>query len=374
MSEQILINYVCKNDTELSNFNISSTSQLTINKNNSISLSKLDLIFSKYTLPDFIVPVSRLNKQNEAVTPYKIIIYYCLDTADILNKEFTFTLKGRLDNIPYINGQLDNFNDRFKYSFNSFFALFNEFITDSIKDVFNGSITGLSNKDYKVLSPCFESNIDNIKYYCMIENKITNTLKYYINYNELNNNKSLGSFTIGFNSDLINLLFREWRTIPISANTEYFDILDDQQLYTETLDVVLTINGKTETYYINAYTSPKFYEYSGYIKSLLIVIDGLNLSPLYLPAENSGFSLINSNTNINSSLNVLSILQLDTLDKGMYRLSYSNTDQKNNSVLCNTDIKFTGLTGKIYYIDKYNNVIHLKLYKGDSITAVLAVQ
>ena len=374
MSEQILINYVCKNDTELSNFNISSTSQLAINKNNSISLSKLDLIFSKYTLPDFIVPVSGLNEQNEAVTPYKIIIYYCLDNTNISNKEFTFTLKGRLDNIPYINGQLDNFNDRFKYSFNSFFALFNEFITDSIKDVFNGSITGLSDKDYKVLSPCFESNIDNIKYYCMIENKITNTLKYYINYDELNNNKSLGSFTIGFNNDLINLLFREWRTIPISANTEYFDILDDQQLYTETLDVVLTINGKTEVYYINAYTSPKFYEYSGYIKSLLIVIDGLNLSPLYLPAENSGFSLINSNTNINSSLNVLSILQLDTLDKGMYRLSYSNTDQKNNSVLCNTDIKFTGLTGKIYYIDKYNNVIHLKLYKGDSVTAVLAVQ
>ena len=95
---------------------------------------------------------------------------------------------------------------------------------------------------------------------------------------------------------------------------------------------------------------------------------------MYLPAENTSFNLINDNTNINSSLNVLSILQLDTIDKGMYRLSYSNTDQKNNSVLCNSDIKFTGLTGKIYYIDKYNNVIHLKLYKGDSITAVLAIQ
>lgn len=372
MSEQILINYVCKNNGELSNFNINSTSQLAINKNKSISLSKLDLIFSKETLPDFIVPVGGLNEKNEAVTPYKINIYYCLDDANILNKEFVFTLKD-VDNIPYLNGQLDNFNDKFKYSFNSFFGLFNEFITESIKDVFKGSITGLSDKNYKVLSPCFESNTDNIKYYCMIENKTTNTLKYYINYKELYENKGLGSFTIGYNEELINLLFREWKTIPIN-NSNYYDIFKDQQLYTETLNVSLTINGVTETYFINSFISPKFYEYSNYIKSLLIVIDGLNLSPLYLPAENTSFSLINENTNINSSLNVLSILQLDTVDKGLYRLSYSNTDQKNNSILCNSDIKFTGLTGKIYYIDKYNNVIHLKLYKGDSITAVLAIQ
>ena len=92
---------------------------------------------------------------------------------------------------------------------------------------------------------------------------------------------------------------------------------------------------------------------------------------MYLPVNNKSYSLINNTTNINNCLNVISLLQLDTLNKGLYRLIYSNPDQKNNSSICNADTTFTSLTATLYYIDKYNNIEKIKLYKGDSITSII---
>lgn len=376
MSNQILLSYVSTEDKKDAVINGHNTMPISLKEGYSISLSKLDLILSNKTLPEYVLPVENktiIEGQTYANTIYNFRITYCKEEGITSYKDVNIKYNINNYNVSEdANGQLDNFNDCFKMEFQTLFNLINKAISDTLYDELSETITTFSRNNFKQLSPTFEALDDCIKYYYIFENNDNNTLKYYDNLTEFNNNVHVGSFTFGFDGHINNMLFREWETYK---ETDGFYYLKSNQLINyDAEELVLTINGQEERYYIVYYKSPHFYEYSCYIKSILYVIDGLNVSSMYLPANNHSFSLINNTGNITSSLNVISILQLDTTNKGLFRLCYTNPDQKNNSSICNTDTTFTNLTATLYYIDKYNNIQKMKLYKSDSITSVVCIQ
>ena len=376
MSSQILLSYLSTEDNNEAILNANNNIPINLKSGQSISLSKLDLVLSNKTLPEFVLPV--LTKSTDGVHTYADTIYnyritYCKNdgitsTKDV-NLKFDITSFSVSEDS---NGQLDNFNDCFKLSFPYFFSLLNKSISDTIEGELGATLSDLSSNNFKQLSPCFEANNDNITYYCLYNATVGNYFRYYNNLNEFNNDINVGSITFGFDDNINNLLFREWETYK---ETDGFYYLKSNQLVNYNADeLVLTINGNEEKYYIIAYKSPHFYEYSSYIKSIVFTVDGLNISPMILPVNNKSYSLINNTSNVSSSFNVLSVLQPDTTTKGLYRLRYSNTDQKNNSTICSTDMTFNNFSASLYYIDKYNNISRMVLYKGDSITAIICFQ
>lgn len=376
MSNQILLSYVSTEDNKEAIINAHNNISITLEKGHSISLSKLDLIFSNKTLPEYILPV--LNKSTSgghtyANTIYNFRITYCKTDGQTSTKDVNFKL-----NISDFtvnedeSGQLDNFNDCFKLSFPYFFSLLNKSISDTIEQELGPTLSVLSSNNFKQLSPCFEANNENITYYCLFNSTVGNTLRYYNNLTEFNNDINVGSITFGFDENIKNLLFREWETYKETDG--YYYIKSNQMVNYNADELTLTINGNEEKYYIISYKSPHFYEYSSYIKSIIYTIDGLNCVSMYLPINNKSFSLINNTSNINSSLNVISILQPNQETKGLYRLTYSNPDQKNNSCISTNDITFNNISATLYYIDKYNNIEKIKLYKGDCITSVVCIQ
>ena len=376
MSNQILLSYVSTEDNQDAVINASNTMPISLKEGYSISLSKLDLILSNKTLPEYVLPVttkSIIGDQTYANTIYNFRITYCKEEGITSYKDVNLKFNISSFNVSEdSNGQLDNFNDCFKMEFQYFFKLLNKAISDTLYDELSSTITTFSRNNFKQLSPTFEALDDCIKYYYIFENNDNNTLKYYENLTEFNSHVHVGSFTFGFGEHINNMLFREWETYK---ETDGFYYLKSEQLINyDAEELVLTINGQEERYYIVYYKSPHFYEYSNYVKSILYVIDGMNVSTMYLPTNNHSYSLINNSVNITSSLNVISILQLDTNTKGLFRLRYSNPDQKNNSSICNTDTTFTNITATLYYIDKYNNIQKIKLYKSDSITSVVCIQ
>lgn len=376
MSNQILLSYVSTQDNKDAIINGNNNRPISLKQGQSISLSKLDLVLSNKTLPEYILPV--LTKSSSGGHTYADSIYnyritYCKTDGTVSTKDVNFKLDITDFNVPEdSNGQLDNFNDCFKISFSYFFSLLNKSISDTIEGELGSTLTDLSSNNFKQLSPCFEANNDNITYYCLFDATVGNTFRYYNNLAEFNNDIYVGSITFGFDDNINNILFREWQTYKESDGFYY---LKSNQLVNYNADeLVLTIDGNEEKYYIIAYKSPHFYEYSSYIKSILYTVDGLNCASMFLPVNNHSYSLINNTSNIGSSFNVISILQLDTLTKGFYRLIYSNPDQKNNSCISDSDITFNNITATLYYIDKYNNIQKIKLYKGDSITSVICIQ
>ena len=376
MSNQILLSYVSTEDNKDAVLEAYNNTCLTLEKGHSISLSKLDLVLSNKTLPEYVLPVSTKSTSGGhtyADTIYNYRITYCKTNGTTSTKDVNFKLD--ITNFSVSensNGQLDNFNDCFKLSFPYFFSLLNKSISDTIEGELGATLSDLSSNNFKQLSPCFEANNDNITFYCLFSNNVGNTLKYYNNLTDFNNDITVGSLTFGFDENIKDLLFREWETYKESDGFYY--IKSNQLVNYNADELTLTIDGNEEKYYIISYKSLHFYEYSSYIKSILYVVDGLNCSPMLLPVNNQSYSLVNNTSNINSSLNVISILQLDTLTKGLYRLTYSNPDQKNNSCICNNNTTFNSLTATIFYIDKYNNIQKIKLYKGDSITSVVCIQ
>ena len=389
MSNQILLSYVSTEDNKDAIINANNNISITLEKGHSISLSKLDLVLSNKTLPEYILPVlnkSTIGSHTYANSIYNYRITYCKTNGETTTKDINFKID--ISNFSVNedeNGQLDNFNDCFKLSFPYFFSLLNKSISDTIEQELGATLPFLSSNNFKQLSPCFEANNDNITYYCLFKSDVNNTLRYYNNLSEFNNDINVGSYTFGFDEYIKNLLFREWETYK---ETDGFYYIKSNQLVNYSADEIkMTTNNpnipapdptkpdeKYETYYIISYKSPHFYEYSSYIKSILYTIDGLNSVSMYLPINNKSYSLINNTTNINSSLNVISILQPNQETKGLYRLTYSNPDQKNNSCLCVNDITFNNISATLYYIDKYNNIEKIKLYKGDSITSVVCIQ
>ena len=375
MSNQILLSTLSTEDKIDAVINGHNNIPISLKEGNSVSLSKLDLILSNKTLPEFVLPVqdkTTIGLDTYANTIYNFRITYCKTNGTTSYKDVNLKFKITDFNVSEQNGQLDNFNDCFKMEFQTFFNLLNNAISDTLAEELGPTITTFSNKNFKQLSPTFEALNDCIKYYYVFDNNDNNTLRYYETLTEFNNDITVGSFTFGFDEYINNMLFREWETVKESDG--YYYLKPDQLVNYDAEELVLTINEEEERYYIVNLKSPHFYEYSSYIKSVLFVIDGLNIASMYLPVNNFSYSLINNTTNINSSLNVLNVFQLDTLTKGLYRLIYSNPDQKNNASICNTDITFTNLTATLYYIDKYNNIRKMKLYKGDSITSIICVQ
>lgn len=371
MSEQIIINYISETE-ELSFITCNSNKIINLNPGSSVSLSKLDLTLSKYTLPEFIVPITNYdNINNKFNTPYSIIIKTIDNNNNIITNLYNFQLDYN-NKVEVNNNIVNNFNDYFKINFTYFFTLINKFIVESVKNSLETYITPLTINQYKLLTPSFESNNDNIKYYILANNNASNTIRFYLNDAELDNDKNIGSYSIYFNEDLNNLLFREWETnYTMYNNIKYYSLLSNLKLNMELDNIKVQINNNLEDYYITNYISNKFYEYNNYIRSILVVIDGLGFSLSSLPQENNSYNLINNNTDINNDLSILSILQLDTVDRGLYRLSYSNPNQLNNSVIINNNNKFTRFTMKLFYIDKYGNIKRMKFYKYDSLTAVI---
>ena len=375
MSNQILLSTLSTEDKIDAVINGHNNIPISLKEGNSVSLSKLDLILSNKTLPEFVLPVqdkTTIGLDTYANTIYNFRITYCKTNGTTSYKDVNLKFKITDFNVSEQNGQLDNFNDCFKMEFQTFFNLLNSAISDTLAEELGPTITTFSNKNFKQLSPTFEALNDCIKYYYVFDNNDNNTLRYYETLTEFNNDITVGSFTFGFDEYINNMLFREWETVKESDG--YYYLKPEQLVNYDAEELVLTINEEEERYYIVNLKSPHFYEYSSYIKSVLFVIDGLNIASMYLPVNNFSYSLINNTTNINSSLNVLNVFQLDTLTKGLYRLIYSNPDQKNNASICTTDITFTNLTATLYYIDKYNNIRKMKLYKGDSITSIICVQ
>lgn len=376
MSNQILLSYVSTEDQKDAIINAYNNTSLTLEKGHSVSLSKLDLILSKQTLPEFVLPVkdkSIIGEDTYANTIYNFRITYCKNNGTTSHKDVNVKYKITDFNISEdAAGQLDNFNDCFKMEFQTFFNLLNNAISDTLYDELNETIQDFSRNNFRQLSPTFEALDDCIKYYYTYQNSNNDSLRYYGTLTEFNNDITVGSFTFGFDEYINNMLFREWETVKESDG--YYYLKPDQLINYNAEELVLTVNNIEEKYYIINLKSPHFYEYSSYIKSILYVIDGLNVASMYLPVNNKSYSLINNTSNINNSLNVISILQLDTLTKGLYRLTYSNPDQKNNSSYCNANTTFTNITAALYYIDKYNNIQQIKLYKGDSITSVVSIQ
>lgn len=375
MSNQILLSTVSIKDETEAILNANNNIPISLKQGDSISLSKLDLILSNKTLPEYILPVSTKSTSGGhtyADTIYNFRITYCKATGITSTKDVNFKLDITDFNVlEDADGQLDNFNDCFKISFPYFFSLLNKSISDTIEGELSSTLTDLSSNNFKQLSPCFESNNDNITYYCLFNATAGNTLRYYNNLSEFNNDIDVGSITFGFDENINNLLFREWQTYK---ETDGFYYIKSNQMVNYNADeLTLTIDGNEEKYYIISYKSPHFYEYSSYIKSILYVVDGLNCASMYLPVNNHSYSLINNTTNISSSLNVISVLQPNTLTRGLYRLTYSNSDQRNNSTLCDTDIMFNNISASLYYIDKYNNISRVKLYKGDTITSIICI-
>lgn len=376
MSNQILLSYLSTEDKKDAVINGNNSRPISLKQGDSISLSKLDLIFSNKTLPEFVLPVqgkSVIGLDTYADTIYNFRITYCKSDGQTSYKDVN--VKYKITDFAVnedTNGQLDNFNDCFKMEFQKFFNLLNDAISDTLYDELGETITTFSRNNFKQVSPTFEALDDSIKYYYVFENNDNNTVRYYDTLTEFNTDITVGSFTFGFDEYINNMLFREWETVKESDGFYY--LKSNQLVNYDAEELVLTINEQEERYYIVNLKSPHFYEYSSYIKSILYVVDGLNVSTMYLPSNELSYSLINNTTNITSSLNVISILQLDTKTKGLFRLTYSNSDQKNNSSICNTDTVFNNLTATLYYIDKYNNIQKLRLYKGDSITSVICIQ
>lgn len=376
MSNQILLSYVSTEDKKDAVIIAHNNKTLTLKSGGSISLSKLDLIFSNKTLPEFVLPVQDktiIGLDTYANTIYNFRITYCIEDGTTSFLDVNLKYKITDFNVSEdANGQLDNFNDCFKMEFQKFFNLLNKAISDTVAEAFHDTISTLTYNNYNQLSPTFEALDDCIKYYYIYENTANNTLRYYNTLDEFNNDITVGSFTFGFDTNINNMLFREWETEK--AYDGFYYLNSNQLVNYNAEELVLTIDDNEEKYYIVNLPSPHFYEYSCYIKSFLYVVDGLNVSQMYLPSNNLSYSLINNTTNINSSLNVISILQPNTTRKGMFRLSYSNPDQRNNSSICDTETTFNTITATIYIIDKYNNIQKLQLHKGDSITSVICIQ
>lgn len=376
MSNQILLSYVSTEDQKDAIINGHNSMPITLKQGNSISLSKLDLILSNKTLPEYVLPVNTkevIGLETYAHTIYNFRITYCKTdgTADHVDVNIKYKITDY--NVGEdSNGQLDNFNDCFKMEFQTLFNMINDEIAGNLYAKLGDTLPTLSNKNFKQLSPTFEALDDCIKYYYIYDSNANNTLRFYNTLTEFMTDLTVGSFTVGYDENINNMLFREWETEK--AFDGYYYLKPNQLINYNAEELVLTIDGREEDYYIVNLKSPHFYEYSCYIKSILYVVDGMNVSTMYLPSNNKSFSLINNTNNITSSLNVISILQLNTLTKGLFRLTYSNPDQRNNSSICNTDTTFNNITATLYYIDKYNNIEKLKLYKGDSITSVICVQ
>ena len=376
MSNQILLSYVSTEDQKDAIINGHNSMPITLKQGNSISLSKLDLILSNKTLPEYVLPVNTkevIGLETYAHTIYNFRITYCKTdgTADHVDVNIKYKITDY--NVGEdTNGQLDNFNDCFKMEFQTLFNMINDEIAGNLYAELGDTLTTLSNKNFKQLSPTFEALDDCIKYYYVYDSDANNTLRFYNTLTEFMTDLTVGSFTVGYDENINNMLFREWETEK--GFDGYYYLKPNQLINYNAEELVLTIDGQEEDYYIVNLKSPHFYEYSSYIKSILYVVDGMNVSTMYLPSNNKSFSLINNTNNITSSLNVISILQLNTLTKGLFRLTYSNPDQRNNSSICNTDTTFNNITATLYYIDKYNNIEKLKLYKGDSITSVICVQ
>ena len=378
MSSQILLSYVSTEDNNEAILNANNNIPINLKTGQSISLSKLDLVLSNKTLPEFVLPVltKTIDTDNNKIyadTIYNFRFNFCKTDGETTIKDINFKLDITSFNVPEdTTGQLDNFNDCFKLSFPYFFSLLNKNISDTVQSELSDVLPDLSSKNFKQLSPCFEANNDNITYYCLYNADASNSLRYYNNLEEFNDDIHVGSFTFGFDENIKNLLFREWETYKETDG--YYYLKSNQLVNYEAEVLTLTIDDEEEKYYITPYKSPKFYEYSSYIKSILYVVDGLNISPMILPVNNKSYSLINNTSNISSSFNVVSLLQPDITTKGLYRLVYSNSDQKNNSTICNSDITFNNLSATLYYIDKYNNITRMRLYRGDSITSILCFQ
>lgn len=376
MSNQILLSTLSTEDRIDAIINGHNNIPISLKEGNSVSLSKLDLILSNKTLPEFVLPVqdkTTIGLDTYANTIYNFRITYCKTNGTTEYKDVNLKFKITGINVSEdTNGQLDNFNDCFKMEFQTFFNLLNSAISDTLAEELGPTITTFSNKNFKQLSPTFEALNDCIKYYYVFDNNDNNTLRYYETLTEFNNDITVGSFTFGFDEYINNMLFREWETVKESDGFYY--LKPDQLVNYDAEELVLTIEEQEERYYIVNLKSPHFYEYSSYIKSILYVLDGLSVSAMYLPINEPTYSLINNSSRINSSLKVISVLQLDTLTKGFYRLCYQNPDQKNNSSICDNDTTFTNLTATLYYIDKYNNIQKMKLYKGDSITSIICIQ
>ena len=376
MSNQILLSYVSTEDKKDAIINAHNHVSRFLEKGHSISLSKLDIILNNKTLPEFVLPVQ--NKTTIGVDTYANTIFnfrltYCKNNGTTSYKDVNVKFKITDFNVSEdSNGQLDNFNDCFKMEFQTFFNLLNNSISDTLYEELHETIQTFSRNNFKQLTPTFEALDDCIKYYYTFQNSNNDTLRYYGTLSEFNNDITVGSFTFGFDENINNMLFREWETVKETDGFYY--LKPDQLVNYNAEELVLTINDIEEKYYIVNLKSPHFYEYSSYIKSILYVVDGLNVSSMYLPINNPSFSLINNSSTINSSLNVISVLQLDTKTKGYFRLCYNNPDQRNNSTISNTDITFNNITASLYYIDKYNNIQRMKLYKGDSITSIVCIQ